>query len=709
MTTALGIAATTEVLRAILHTAVTESKLKDVLGSFSASTFAPGQIKVPEAAADNSLNLFLYQVIQNQGWRNLGLPVRDGNGDRVNSPPLALDLYYLMTAFAPDELSSQSLLATGMLALHELSLLTRDGIRAALSPPPPPQTDNRSDLVKKLVTAGLDKQIEAIKVSPHNLSLDDLNRILGSSIDRLRERGLPGYGGPAGEQPAHALGAAGATAAEPRRVPLQQPDDRRGGAAEYLPVTGATIILKGHDLLAGKTVVRFGSAAEQEPDVNASTPFALSVLLPVNVPAGMTTVQVVQQLAVGEGRRMDPVPPASLRHGFESNLMPLVIQPRIAKTGPSYDITKANESGAGTEPRSADITVGLEREVGKRQRATLLLNQKNAPASGPVRGYSFEAETRDLPGAPDTSATVTWSVNGVHAGTYLVRVRIDGAETPLELDADGKYDKPELSLSSANSAWHAANQACLAAELAVLRLGLARQAAKAASSPQPQTREDEVFAARDAARAEAAAHGPTALEIVSAAFALSPFERERAAAGGGIRARRGVRGGVPPRGGRRPPTFSLALAALPSSHWSALSPGGPLRHWRLIEVAAGQGLTSAPLRIDERILHYLAGVSHEDERLAGMASAERQPAEGLASSHAAVVEKTVGLWTRRGCGMAAAGDPVPGDGRRSPAQHRGQCGGRNGSGPQPDARRGAASRRGAAKPDREAVGTGGGA
>src|SRR5689334_6976358 len=32
------------------------------------------------------------------------------------------------------------------------------------------------------------------------------------------------------------------------------------------------------------------------------------------------------------------------------------------------------------------------------------------------------------------------------------------------------------------------------------------------------------------------------------------------------------------------PTFSLALAALAEPHWSALTPGAPLRRWNLIEV-----------------------------------------------------------------------------------------------------------------------------
>lgn len=46
----------------------------------------------------NQVNLFLYQVTPNPGWRNTGLPSLDSRGDgRLSNPPLALDLHYLLT------------------------------------------------------------------------------------------------------------------------------------------------------------------------------------------------------------------------------------------------------------------------------------------------------------------------------------------------------------------------------------------------------------------------------------------------------------------------------------------------------------------------------------------------------------------------------------------------------------------------------------
>ena len=66
------------------------------------------------------------------------------------------------------------------------------------------------------------------------------------------------------------------------------------------------------------------------------------------------------------------------------------------------------------------------------------------------------------------------------------------------------------------------------------------------------------------------------------------------------------------------PTFNLAALVLSQGHWDAFVPASPLRHWQLIEVGPSRQLMTAPLRIDERILHHLMGVSYLDERLAGL-------------------------------------------------------------------------------------------
>ena len=86
------------------------------------------------------------------------------------------------------------------------------------------------------------------------------------------------------------------------------------------------------------------------------------------------------------------------------------------------------------------------------------------------------------------------------------------------------------------------------------------------------------------------------------------------------------------------PTFSLALTVFREPHWSALNPGSPLRLWQLIEIEDGDTLTSSRLRIDERLLHYLAGVSSFDSRLAGIV--KPVSSEGiLVPSHKEIMEQ----------------------------------------------------------------------
>ena len=66
------------------------------------------------------------------------------------------------------------------------------------------------------------------------------------------------------------------------------------------------------------------------------------------------------------------------------------------------------------------------------------------------------------------------------------------------------------------------------------------------------------------------------------------------------------------------PSFNLALRILPDPYWQSLTPASALRHWKLIEIGGGTSLTQSPLRLDERILHYLWGIQYVDERLAPM-------------------------------------------------------------------------------------------
>lgn len=148
-----------------------------------------------------------------------------------------------------------------------------------------------------------------------------------------------------------------------------------------------------------------------------------------------------------------------------------------------------------------------------------------------------------------------------------------------------------------------------------------------------------------------------ALEFVTRTFGLSKFERALLLLCAGIELDSSLgavcataQGGP----GRNHPTFSLALAALPSPHWSALNPAAPLRRWRLIEVVnqPGVALTGSPLRIDERILHFLTGLQYLDERLVGLLHPV-QTVEDLVPSHAALACEIAATWRRAQRSLAA--------------------------------------------------------
>ena len=196
--------------------------------------------------------------------------------------------------------------------------------------------------------------------------------------------------------------------------------------------------------------------------------------------------------------------------------------------------------------------------------------------------------------------------------------------------------------------WAEANQRYLMARLALVQSALARHVANAGQSGAETHSYAEAEAAwREAAQALPA---PSALDHLCQAFGLSAFERDVLLLCAGIELDSGFAAlCAAAQGSSRNglPTFSLALAVLPDAHWSALAPAAPLRRWRLLEIGAGDTLTQSTLRIDERVLHYLAGVGGIDARLNGLVELIAPPPE-LPPSHEEVAEQIVRVWSQSG-------------------------------------------------------------
>ncbi|MEO6729689.1 MAG: ATP-binding protein [Ferruginibacter sp.] len=124
---------------------------------------------------------------------------------------------------------------------------------------------------------------------------------------------------------------------------------------------------------------------------------------------------------------------------------------------------------------------------------------------------------------------------------------------------------------------------------------------------------------------------PPAIEKLVKVFGLSAFERDILLLCAGVELDTALGELVAQVQGDKSffqPSFGLALSAFEGAHWSALSTGSALRYWRLIEVNKTQLITRSPIKIDEHILHYLAGIRELNEKLNDVAElviSEEQP------------------------------------------------------------------------------------
>ncbi len=190
---------------------------------------------------------------------------------------------------------------------------------------------------------------------------------------------------------------------------------------------------------------------------------------------------------------------------------------------------------------------------------------------------------------------------------------------------------------------------------------LGRRAAQPApvSPPVPSTparfvREQDLAEAVGTLQRLAASDPPPALGILQRRFGLSRFEQDvlLLVVAMDLDTRIGslcARAQDDP--GRAYPTFALAFALFDEPAWDVLSPERPLRYWRLIEIAqaGAQPLTASAIRADERIMNYVKGLNHLDDRLQPLL----EPVVGpdapleLPPSQRAVVEQVLQRLERR--------------------------------------------------------------
>ncbi|MDN7179623.1 ATP-binding protein [Caballeronia sp. SEWSISQ10-4 2] len=202
--------------------------------------------------------------------------------------------------------------------------------------------------------------------------------------------------------------------------------------------------------------------------------------------------------------------------------------------------------------------------------------------------------------------------------------------------------------------WHEANADYLSAALDCLRLRLERLAGLAGNAGSGEPSVDAApFWQEEQARADACASGvepPPALPMLARCFGLSRFEEEVLLLCAAMELDTRIAdlcAWAQHPAARAYPTFALALALFDDPAWDVLSPQRPLRYWRLIEIGGdrSQPLTVRPLYIDERIVSYIKGLNHVDERLdALLLGSMRGAGDALPPSQQAAFAQAVQAW-----------------------------------------------------------------
>jgi len=152
-----------------------------------------------------------------------------------------------------------------------------------------------------------------------------------------------------------------------------------------------------------------------------------------------------------------------------------------------------------------------------------------------------------------------------------------------------------------------------------------------------------------------------AIEALCQLMQLSSFERQILLLVAGVEINPGLAaacGEVMGNPQQSYPSFGLAMALFANPHWTALTPDGPLRRWKLLELGPGPALSAMPLRIDERILHFLLGIKLLDERLEGLAGPISAQTVSLPPSYERLAEQMAVLGLMPG-GLAEGGSLQP--------------------------------------------------
>jgi hypothetical protein len=419
MSSPLAIAAVTAALKDLLNDGLMNHDLSSV-GSLTVSALPPDRIATG-AMEPNQLNLFLYQVTSNQGWRNASLPSRDAAGMRLGNPPLALDLHYLLTAYGSQDLHAEILLGYAMHLLHETPVLTRAALRTVLAPTDPVDGSILPTPFGTLRAIDLAEQVELVKITPAFLSGEDLSKMWTAMQARYRPSVayvasvvlIEGTAPVRAAPPVLSRGAQdrgpSASATPPPRL-----TGARATASELLPALrlGDDLQLAGTRLEAAGTMTAVLTDAAGTDHVLPPLAPPLGGRLDIRLPAVADDASAMADWMVGPHL-------AALRLArpdgttWTTNAVPCVLAPLI---------TVSPAAAA-----AGDILLTVT--------CTPRLREAQLPAVQLVWGARTVAPgSIDTPADPAQPTTLTFALAAVAAGEYLVRLRVQGIDSlPVRL------------------------------------------------------------------------------------------------------------------------------------------------------------------------------------------------------------------------------------------------------------------------------------
>lgn len=444
MSNALAIAGVTAVIRDLLDNGLIDHQVVDAMGrGVTVSTTAPDNIELTGAAATPRLNLFLYQLTPNSAWRNVGFPSHDSRGNSISNPPLALDLYYLLTAYGNEDLQTEVLLGYAMQLLHETPVLPRDAIRKALNPSPV-NGNILPTIFQALRTADLAEQVELIKITPASLNTEEMSNLWSALQAHYRPTA------------AYHVSVVLIESRRPARSPLpvltrgrvDQVTNRESGVVvepnlvpavpmiesvelpdkQVIAQLKNTIKLTGHHLSGtSRSVLLMNDRFKIEQEVpalagdsDAMIEFNLLTTL-VNaqkvLPVGFYSVSAKMLRPAKPGQSIETEPRTT-------NQLPLVIAPEITSALPQNFQSIADGS--------VTIKLDCQPEVRPEQPVSLLLGEQE-----------INSETLTVASSSLVFQVPAPIAKPIVGKPQLVRLRVDGIESPI-IDRSPMPDKPPV-------------------------------------------------------------------------------------------------------------------------------------------------------------------------------------------------------------------------------------------------------------------------